>query len=885
MTRAEETPIESLEAWLAGKPYWEQYVWKLNLEKDALSDADLDKCYEYLSDHLRLDKIASRARAAIVFRSEISTPQEIADRLEPIRLVELKDLKGVNAISAGCTITFGSHLTLIYGPNGSGKSGVGRLLCNACFSRGEREILPNVKNGAAQDTGATATFVVEDGPGKIREIHFNADDEIEDLKRFSVFDSQSVLIHLDGSNKVNFTPGNIKVFDKVADTISALEQKLTNEKNLKKVADPFQAMFLDSTSDVALFCKSIDSNTTTDDLLRYANFVPDVDDRRLGALQKQIEEKRKLDIPKKKSQLAADRQNLQALKASLLRIVDRLTVAKAKGVNNLIEEIAEKKKLTAALSAESFDDGILKSVGTEEWRSLISAAKVLHDKEIALEGGEPTHCMLCHQKLTKSGSSLFIKYWEFLESKAESELSQLNEKLHIVLDDLRLAKTLFPKFLATDAGVRVLNEDDESYLAELKASFMALRKLLDEWVSRLENTTPVEPEQISEINFKKLDLLISTKEAEESNLTDPTAEIAELTAALNSLQHRKVATAVKDAALEYLGFLKWSAKASAVSFSGLKMAITKKRTESFLAGIAMDYKGVFNQELAQLGCDFNLVMFTSGEQGNTVKEYRLDFAEDYTPSQILSEGEQNACSLADFLTEAQLDKHNCGIIFDDPVTSLDHERKDRIAKRLVLEAARRQVVIFTHDLVFMSQLAKYADRNSVPVDAHWMKTVDGIPGFVEKNTSPKLATVASLKMDSQNAVRGYTSLGAKEQEIALGAALDYLRSACEALIEETLFAGAIQRYEDHIRVQNLEEAIFDQPTALRIVDLHGRLSEVILAHNRSDLQRENPLTMADLTGFRKEFEDLEAKLKELKKTARNERTARKDTKADARAGW
>lgn len=49
------------------------------------------------------------------------------------------------------------------------------------------------------------------------------------------------------------------------------------------------------------------------------------------------------------------------------------------------------------------------------------------------------------------------------------------------------------------------------------------------------------------------------------------------------------------------------------------------------------------------------------------------------------------------------------------------------------------------------------------------------------------------------------------------------------------------RYDDQIRVQNFEEAIFDQTVALKIVDLHGRISEMLLAHNRSDLKRENPL--------------------------------------------
>jgi len=285
-----------------------------------------------------------------------------------------------------------------------------------------------------------------------------------------------------------------------------------------------------------------------------------------------------------------------------------------------------------------------------------------------------------------------------------------------------------------------------------------------------------------------------------------------------------------------------------------------------------------------LGCAFDLTLSISGDQGTTVREYKFEFAKDYSPSQILSEGEQNACSLADFLTEVQIDKNNCGIIFDDPVTSLDHERKDKIAKRLVTEAGKRQVIIFTHDIVFMSQLVKHAADQTALV-AHWMRNVNGAPGRMVENTSPKLASLSSLKNDSQNAVKGFETLGAKEQEHALGLAFDYLRSACEALIEEKLFAETIQRYDDYIRVQNLEEVVFDQSIALKIVELHGKISEVLLAHNRSDLRRENPTSLSSLNELRKEFDELEGKLKDGLKNSRKAREERKATKVGQKAGW
>lgn len=880
------TPIESLETWLSNKPYWEQYVWKLNLEKDSLTNEDIDRCYQYLSEHLGLIDSSPR-KLTISFKNEMVSVPEAPLSIAKKMIVEVKDFEDVNALSPNCSVKFGPNLTLVYGNNGSGKSGVGRLLCNACFSRGEREILPNVRTASTPSSEAKATFVMDDGVGNLSEIVYTIGDNNDDLKYFSVFDSESVLIHLDQSNHINFIPAQIKIFDKVAITILKLEGKLTNERNAKKKDNPFEVMFFDdATTSTATFCKGITGATKQADFLKHANFDAKADGAKMDVLQKQIDEKKKLDISKKKTQLVSDRQNLGAFKVSPQRVADRFTEEKMREVNQLIKDIFEKKKIVESLSVQSFDDDILHTVGSVEWKELIGAARTLYNAEkTANEDKEPVHCMLCHQKLTEDAKTLFQKYWQFLESRAESELSELTHKQSVLLQDLQSAKTMYPKFLATDAGVKVLSEDDPTYLAQLKIEFAALEGVLDAWTTMIGKLQEVNRDNVPAVDLTKIDILITAKTTEESKLVDPTGEISTLTAQWNAFKHKKDVTAVKDAGLEYIAFLAWSSKANVVSFSGMKMATTKKRTESFLAGVAQDYKGVFNQELAKLACDFNLVMYTSGEQGTTVKEYRLDFAEDYNPSQILSEGEQNACSIADFLTEVQLDKNNCGIVFDDPVTSLDHERKDKIAQRLAIEAKQRQVVVLTHDIVFMSQLTKHAERNQIPLVAHWMKQVNGIPGCVEDNTSPKLSSLASLKADSQDAIKDFSLLGAKEQERALGAGFGYLRSACEALIEEVLFAGTIQRYDDQIRVQNLEEVIFDQIPALKIVDLHGRLSEVLLAHNRSDLQRENQPSLNDLTTFRTKFDELEKELRASKKAAQKARSERRDAKVVAKAGW
>ena len=102
---------------------------------------------------------------------------------------------------------------------------------------------------------------------------------------------------------------------------------------------------------------------------------------------------------------------------------------------------------------------------------------------------------------------------------------------------------------------------------------------------------------------------------------------------------------------------------------------------------------------------------TQGQRGQTFRS--LVIKGGHSPDKILSEGEQRAVALADFLTEIALNPANAGIVLDDPVTSQDHQRKNLIARRLVLEAKKRQVIIFTHDLVFLTMLASTANSENI----------------------------------------------------------------------------------------------------------------------------------------------------------------------------
>ena len=83
--------------------------------------------------------------------------------------------------------------------------------------------------------------------------------------------------------------------------------------------------------------------------------------------------------------------------------------------------------------------------------------------------------------------------------------------------------------------------------------------------------------------------------------------------------------------------------------------------------------------------------------------------------QVLSEGEQTAAGLAGFLTEVYFDESKSAVIFDDPMSSLDHQRRKSVAARITELAQDRQVIVFTHDLIFLAELVGRASNSGVAV--------------------------------------------------------------------------------------------------------------------------------------------------------------------------
>jgi wobble nucleotide-excising tRNase len=94
----------------------------------------------------------------------------------------------------------------------------------------------------------------------------------------------------------------------------------------------------------------------------------------------------------------------------------------------------------------------------------------------------------------------------------------------------------------------------------------------------------------------------------------------------------------------------------------------------------------------------------------------------------LSEGEQRALALAGFLTEVALTDGSGPIVVDDPVSSLDRDRSAQVADRLAEEAMQRQVVVFTHDIIFFNELCRVADTLGIEPVTPVSASKNSVPG-------------------------------------------------------------------------------------------------------------------------------------------------------------
>lgn len=196
---------QELDAWAQAFQPYQRFVLGIAVRLGRLTDAHVDQAYLLF---LHNSKLGDFPNPAIEVPATI-TGRPASAALAPVRLTRLCKLHAVNALPPTAELTFSPQLTIIYGGNGVGKSGFVRLLSNACFSRTQHSILPNIYEQGS-DQKLAAEIVIADGSQEERTLSFDGTTEHEELRRIAVFDTTVARMHLVDQSPLGFKPAGLE---------------------------------------------------------------------------------------------------------------------------------------------------------------------------------------------------------------------------------------------------------------------------------------------------------------------------------------------------------------------------------------------------------------------------------------------------------------------------------------------------------------------------------------------------------------------------------------------------------------------------------------------------------------------------------------------------
>ena len=172
------------------------------------------------------------------------------------------------------------------------------------------------------------------------------------------------------------------------------------------------------------------------------------------------------------------------------------------------------------------------------------------------------------------------------------------------------------------------------------------------------------------------------------------------------------------------------------------------------------------------------------------------------------------------------------VIFDDPVSSLDHRRIGDVARRIADLALNHQVIVFTHDILLVTNLLALFENPKHY--ALYRVTDDNGKGTVTPASGVRWDTISVLNTRLNSAINKARTSAGEERDNHIREGYGLIRSWCEVFVERHVLAGVTERYQPNVRITALNKiniakleqtiatvnSVFDD--ACRYIDAHSQ---------------------------------------------------------------
>jgi len=803
------TILSEIQKWSEKLPAWQQHAVAVLYERRTPSADDLEDILALLQgSHGITDLVGREARK--LTREQVAVPQ--ADQ-PLVQLAAIKNLQYVNALAPGKTLSLApTGLTNIYGDNGAGKSGYTRVLKKACRARDQSEqIRPNAYTHPPLADSATADFdaVVDGEAAEYKWTDGKASPP--ELSSIAIFDSRCARAYVDNQGDFSYVPYGLDILEGLAKVCTWLKERIQQEQRTAKPnIEPFAKLAISPTQ-AGVFAKGLSAKTSKDDINRVATFS-DQDQVQLDSLTKTLGEA----DPK---QRAAD---LRVKASRLHALVQRLDVALAIVAQAKIDELRtlvgkfNQAKGVAQTAAQRFKEmDTLEGTGDDLWLEMFKAARQFSATSPTVQAfprlKSEAPCPLCQNPVGEAGAARLVAFDEFIEGEA----TKAAEKAR------REAAAAFKAVVdaALDLNFDETLTHDLEAIPELVAACGAFQKTLrdrrDAVREAAKPDSSVTWDQVPALSPSPRNTLnqIAAGWREAALKLDQSQDAAARTKMemdRAELQARRQLSDLKAVALETVDRFILSAKLADCLTATSTTAISRKSTELTSTMATEEVAAALSEELLALGVNsISVEMQPSSTKAKTTFKLVLKSQSGAVPQDILSEGEQRAIAIASFFAEVKLGKGKGGIVFDDPVSSLDHARRERVARRIAAEAQERQVVVFTHDIFFLNVLMfEAAALGLTPKALTLNQTPEGfgvaeesLP-FAGANVSQRVGMLRNKQVECAKRHKAGDQVGYRLLARDL---YNDLRMAWERGVEEVLLNEVVLRFRKGVETSRLKK--------------------------------------------------------------------------------
>ena len=789
--------------WSLDRPMWQKDALRRLVEKGKLNSTDIEELANLCKSHYGLH---SRIPVSPLSRHHLR--QTDAEE-KTISLVSLTHHHGVNSLAEQQKVLFGSQLTIVYGENASGKSGYTRILKRVCRARGAEEILGNIMSRSTPiRPSATIEFEADSEPKK----HQWADHRPSDgfLSKISVFDRHCASVYLEKPTDVAFRPLGLDLFDKLADACKEVRESLERERHAL-LSQNFRFPIVTADTPVHSLVTNLTSLTKETSVQSLAS-VTDADNTHIKELRSRLHDLQSNNPAKTAGILEIRAGRVEKLINYLTAAEEILSDTEILDLSKAYNQMNSAKHDYERLHKTTWQSQPLNLTGSAKWRALWNNAKIFSEESAYPEHtfpftGEKSRCVLCQQFLDKEAKNRLKQFQKALQKNAQDyydrEMDDYNNKYERINGIANWR----------DSGDETLEEIklDNPDLSEATNNCLNAMKARTESIKEALSNGILSPDELPgwAPNTESLTLYIKTLRARADELRGSNRSdiVSKLKHELNELEARQVLADNLDNVLEEIDKKKRIAAYELCIKDTRTNAITLKSTDVTTRAVTQQLTSSFENELTRLGFDHVEVQMVSAGGTRGVLRHKLQFkrAPGTDVVGVASDGEARCLSIASFFAELSTTEEQSAILFDDPVSSLDHMWRRKIAERLVDEARNRQVIVFTHDIYFLHTLEKKGRENGVEVRQQYLRRENTNSGLCSDRLpwpAQKVnARIGYLKTLQQSAAktcrRGTIAKYEREAKYIYG----LLRETWERAVEEVLLEGVIQRYDPSIQTR------------------------------------------------------------------------------------